>query len=55
LLFCEVSYIRQPVESLFNWLNVKTGLQQANKVRSIAGLLVLVFARIADAFIALIF
>jgi hypothetical protein len=27
LFSCAISSVRQPVESLFNWLNVKTGLQ----------------------------
>jgi len=44
-----VSAIRQPIESLFNWLNEKTQIQTAAKVRSQAGLLVHVFGRIAAA------
>lgn len=35
-----VSKIRQPIESFFNWLNEKTKIQRANKVRLIFGLLV---------------
>jgi hypothetical protein len=50
-----VSTIRQPIESLFNWLIEKTDLQRASKVRSTNGLLVHVFAKIAAAFIYLIF
>jgi len=50
-----VSTIRQPIESLFNWLIVKTDIQRASKVRSTKGLLVHVFGKIAAAFIYLIF
>ena len=50
-----VSRIRQPIESLFNWLIVKTDIQRASKVRSTNGLLAHVFGCIAAAFIFLIF
>jgi len=50
-----VSAIRQPIESLFNWLIQKTDIQRASKVRSTKGLIVHVFGRIAAAFISLIF
>jgi hypothetical protein len=50
-----VSKVRQPIESLFNWLIVKTDIQRASKVRSTKGLLVHVFGKIAAAFIYLIF
>jgi hypothetical protein len=50
-----VSTIRQPIESLFNWLIVKTDIQRASKVRSTKGLLVHVFGKIAAAFIYLVF
>jgi len=50
-----VSRIRQPIESLFNWLIQKTDIQRASKVRSSKGLIVHVFGRIAAAFIGLIF
>jgi len=50
-----VSKIRQPVESFFNWLNEKTKIQEAYKVRSTKGLAVHVFGKIAAAFIFLIF
>jgi hypothetical protein len=50
-----VSRIRQPIESLFNWLIQKTDIQRASKVRSSKGLLVHVFGKIASAFINLIF
>lgn len=50
-----VSRIRQPIESLFNWLIEKTDIQRASKVRSTKGLLVHIFSRIAAAYILLIF
>ena len=50
-----VSAVRQPIESLFNWLNERTEIQKASKVRSTKGLLVHVFGKIAVAFLYLIF
>ena len=44
-----VSRLRQPIESLFNWLIEKTDIQRASKVRSAKGLTVHVFGRIAAA------
>jgi len=44
-----VSRLRQPIESLFNWLIEKTDIQRASKVRSSNGLTVHVFGRIAAA------
>jgi len=44
-----VSRIRQPIESLFNWLIEKTDIQRASKVRSNNGLIVHVFGKIAAA------
>jgi len=44
-----VSKVRQPIESLFNWIQEKTNIQAASKVRSAAGLVSFVFARIAFA------
>lgn len=44
-----VSRIRQPIESFFNWINEKTQMQAAAKVRSTQGLLVHVFGRLAAA------
>ncbi len=46
-----VSRVRQPIESLFNWLIEKTNIQKASNVRSTNGLLVHVFGRLAAAFI----
>ena len=42
-----VSSVRQPIESFFNWIQVKTGIHAASKVRSTDGLLAFIFARIA--------
>lgn len=50
-----VSKTRQPIESFFNWLIEKTDIQRASKVRSVKGLLVHIFGKIASAFINLIF
>jgi Transposase DDE domain len=48
-----VSQVRQPIESLFNWLHEKTGIQIASKVRSSQGLLVHVFGKVAAALLLL--
>jgi len=50
-----VSTIRQPIESFFNWINEKTKIQEAQKVRSTNGLMVHIFGKIAAAYIFLIF
>lgn len=47
-----VSRVRQPIESLFNWLIEKTDLQRASKVRSTKGLLVHVYGKLAAAFLS---
>lgn len=44
-----ISKVRQPIESFFNWVNEKTGIQIASKVRSYQGLMVHVFGRLAAA------
>ena len=44
-----VSAIGQPIESLFNWLQEKTKIQNASKVRSSSGLLVHIFGKITAA------
>lgn len=49
LFSAAVSRIRQPIESLFNWLIEHTDIQKASKVRSLNGLIVHVFGRIAAA------
>jgi len=55
LFSAAVSRIRQPIESLFNWLIEKTDIQRASKVRSTKGLMVHVFGRLAAAYIYFIF
>jgi len=50
-----VSRVRQPIESLFNWLIQKTDIQRASKVKSSKGLLIHIFGKIASAFINLMF
>ncbi|WP_411274959.1 hypothetical protein [Daejeonella sp.] len=50
-----VSKVRQPIESIFNWIIEKTDIQRASKVRSTNGLFVHTFGKIATAFIYLIF
>lgn len=54
LLATAVSKVRQPIESLFNWLNEKTNIQRAMKVRSTSGLLVHTMGKITLALITLI-
>jgi len=44
-----VSQIRQPIESFFNWIIEKVGIQNASKVRSEKGLFVHVYGRFAAA------
>ena len=43
-----VSAARQSIESFFNWIQQKTGIQSASKVRSDNGLLSFIFARLAS-------
>jgi hypothetical protein len=50
-----VSRVRQPIESIFNWLIEKVDIQRASKVRSTKGLIVHAFGRLAVAFISLAF
>jgi len=50
-----VSSVRQPIECFFNWLNRLTAIQSASTVRSLSGLLLHLFGRIAAALISLIF
>jgi hypothetical protein len=44
-----VSRIRQPIETLFSWIEEKTGIECAGKVRSYNGLMVHVFGKLAAA------
>ena len=46
-----VSTIRQPIESFFNWINEKTQIQNASRVRSTKGLLVHVFGKLTACFL----
>ncbi len=50
-----VRRIRQPIESLFNWLQEKTGIQRASKVRSTDALMVHCWGKLAVAFFLLVF
>lgn len=49
LLSTAVSKVRQPIESLFNWIIEKTNIQAAQRVRSEKGLLVHVWGKFAAA------
>lgn len=53
LISTAVSSVRQPIESFFNWIEQKTGIQNADRVRSDKGLLVHVFGKLAAAMILL--
>ena len=44
-----ISSVKQPIESLNNWIIEKTGIQKASKVRSTNGLIAFIYARIACA------
>ena len=50
-----VSSIRQPIECFFNWLNRLTNIQSASFVRSLSGLLLHIFGRLAAALASLMF
>ena len=50
-----VSSVRQPIECFSNWLNRFTNLRSASTVRSLTGLLLHIFVRIAAALFALMF
>jgi Transposase DDE domain len=50
-----ISRMRQPIESWFNWLQQKTAIESASKVRSTKGLIIHTLGRMAAALIALIF
>ena len=45
-----ISRVRQPIESLFSWIEQQTGIECANKVRSYNGLMVHVFGKLVAAF-----
>ena len=50
-----VRRLRQPIESLFNWIEEKTGIQRASKVRSTDALLIHCWGKLAVAFFLLVF
>lgn len=50
-----VRSIRQPIESLFNWIQEKTGIQRASKVRSTDALMIHCWGKLAVAFFLLAF
>lgn len=50
-----VRRIRQPIESLFNWMEEKTGIQRASKVRSTDALMIHCWGKLAVAFFLLVF
>jgi hypothetical protein len=50
-----VRSVRQPIESLFNWIEVKTGIQRASKVRSTDALMIHCWGKLAVAFFLLVF
>lgn len=45
---------RQPIESLFNWIEEKTGIQNASKVRSLSGLLLHIYSKLAVALVIML-
>jgi len=50
-----VSSIRQPIEYFFNWLNRLTNIQSASMARSLPGLPLHLFGRLAAALVSLLF
>jgi hypothetical protein len=50
-----VSAMRQPIESLFNWLMQRSGIQEASKVRSTKGLLVHCYGKLTVCCFRLLF
>ena len=50
-----VRRIRQPIESLFKWIQEKTQIQKASKVRSTDALMVHCWGKLAVAFFLLVF
>lgn len=47
-----IAKIRQPIETLFGWIQRKTGIQEAGLVRSTAGLAAHIFGKLAAALMA---
>jgi hypothetical protein len=50
-----ISKFRQPIESLFNWINERTNIQTASKVRSSQALMLHCWGKLAVAFFLLVF
>lgn len=50
-----VSAMRQPIESLFNWLIQRSGIQEASKVRSTKGLLIHCYGKLTVCCFRLLF
>ena len=50
-----IAKFRQPIESLFNWINEKTHIQTASKVRSANALMIHCWGKLSVAFFLLIF
>ncbi len=50
-----ISKLRQPIESFFNWLEEKTKIQRASKVRSTEGLMLHCFGKLTFAMLLLVF
>ncbi len=50
-----ISHVRQPIESLFSWIEQKTSIQSAAKVRSNQGLKLHLFGKLTAAMIAFVF
>ncbi|MEM6265544.1 MAG: hypothetical protein AAGI38_23785, partial [Bacteroidota bacterium] len=55
LISTSVSRVRQPIESFLNWIDQKTDIPSASKVRSTQGLSVHVFGKLAAAMFFLCF
>jgi hypothetical protein len=49
-----ISKLRQPIESLFNWITEKTEIQKASKVRSTSGLLIHCWGKLVVAFFLIV-
>ena len=50
-----VASSRQPIESFFNWLQIKSAIQSASCVRSLSGLFFLIFSSLAFCLFLLLF
>lgn len=50
-----ISRLRQPIESLFNWIDEKTKIQTASKVRSTDSLMIHCFGKLTFAMLLLVF